>query len=143
MIRGMFSESAEWYDAFYRTKDYAGEAVRVVELIRGRQPRASFPARRRLRHRPAPGALLPAVHLRGVGTVRCLVSVSEHMYDSVWSVLAVDGGVTAPDQRIEAAARLITGRPVQESDPSASTGRWVSTPHEATRRPGQADDLPR
>ena len=36
----MFSESAAWFDAFYRTKDYAGEAERVAALVRERHPRA-------------------------------------------------------------------------------------------------------
>ena len=36
----MFSQSAAWYDAFYRTKDYAGEAGRVTTLIRARHPQA-------------------------------------------------------------------------------------------------------
>ena len=36
----MFSESAAWYDRFYGTKDYAGEAQLVSALIRRHQPRA-------------------------------------------------------------------------------------------------------
>jgi SAM-dependent methyltransferase len=34
----MFSESAAWYDHFYGGKDYAAEARRVTEAIRGRRP---------------------------------------------------------------------------------------------------------
>jgi len=36
----MFSQSAAWYDAFYRAKDYAGEAEQVTTLIRARHPQA-------------------------------------------------------------------------------------------------------
>ena len=36
----MFSESAAWYDRFYGTKDYAGEAQLVSALIRRHQPQA-------------------------------------------------------------------------------------------------------
>lgn len=36
----MFTESAHWYDPFQAGKDYAGEAQRVMDLIRDIQPRA-------------------------------------------------------------------------------------------------------
>jgi SAM-dependent methyltransferase len=39
--RGMFNQSAAWYDAFYRDKNYAGEADQVATLIQARHPQAS------------------------------------------------------------------------------------------------------
>jgi len=36
----MFRESATWYDRFYADKDYAGEARRIIEIIREHAPRA-------------------------------------------------------------------------------------------------------
>lgn len=36
----MFNQSAAWYDAFYRAKNYADEADQVATLIRARHPQA-------------------------------------------------------------------------------------------------------
>ena len=36
----MYDKSAGWYDAFYRDKDYEGEARRIAELVRQRHPAA-------------------------------------------------------------------------------------------------------